>query len=421
MRTSSVPMQIFNNRSDGDALVSRQQLKQEMRQKSTQFARALPNEIRGCMGLNTARSRALNAAKEHVQDFYSAHINDKSNLAMSGMSAAEARQAGLDVAMTGRRASFASIARQADDLVKIVRVADDIAGVKMNRESRQVLAGVLDTLKLGAESMKLSAVENARLGRRALPLSLDSPRFSEFLRTHDHALQEVVDCCRNPRDSEARLQQVLTRFAVDYLSVNNQRPDRTLVQFAEFSGGTQQKSYDCTGPQETATLKLHRSLLMGGMQNWQNRLARFKDQPEAKQRASMILQTVIGGLTDLEEWIVAAGKHPTAGGQARMMGTREEHEYGGNPRLGDTVEDSQYGPSQRQNRLYPVVRLPEIAQQYESKHGMPLVNNRNLQAWIQSKGFGDDMRLMLNPASRLRIAQTDSTATALLNTDTFRR
>jgi hypothetical protein len=425
VRASSVQLPTYQNQADAEALAPRQELKRQMRQKSTQFARALPKESRGFAGLKTDRSRALEAAKEHVQEFYSAHINDKDNLALSGVSAQWARQAGLDPEMTGRRASFASIARQDEDLVTLVRADQSGVGSKMNDESRTVLAGVLDTLKFGAESMKLSAVENAKLGRRALPLSLDNARFATFLRNQESQLQAVVECCRNPHGSEARLQRILTQLANDYLAVNNRKPDSMLVEIAEFNGGTQQKTYDCTGNQEVAGLKIHRNLLTGSLANYQNRLARFRDQPEAKQRASMILQTVIGAMTDLEEWIVAGGRHVVPGSQASqasMLGTRAEHEYGGSPALGDTVEDSRFGPSQRKARLFAVAQLPQIAGQYQNKHGVPLVDDRNLQQWIGSGAkFADDIRIMQNPGSRLRIAQIDSTATALLNTETFRR
>lgn len=420
-----------------DPSAQRNQLRQQMRQHA-QLIDGAPGQPGGRLStlFAGARNRTVGDALEHAREFYDARLDDATNADLMGMHSTQvARNAPEVRAGLTRKASFLTIARQAEDVGKLLQ--QDALGrmPRLDGDARSALEAVLHTVKFNAEDVQLAAAKNAVDGARALPLALDHARFRNFLGNREAVLESVVNACRTPSTAAARLQPLLQQFAEEYLGQNNRLPTGMLLQETLGPGlragqmarpitiqfgngdGTQEKIFESNRNQDMAAIVLNQNVLTGSLDNYKSRLARFTHLEPAKQRAALVMQILVGALVSTEESIVGGLRSivhaPSAAAQQQAVATRSEIDYAGVSAIGGSCDPGLGGISQRAAAMKPISQLRDRVRAYESRHNEPAVRDMSLRNWISGPRFADDVRATLNPATRLRLAQADTTAQLL--------
>ena len=427
-----------------DPGTQRNQLRQQMRQHA-QLIEGAPAQSGGRLSNLFAgnRNRTIGDALEHAREFYDGRFDEATNADLMGMHSTQVARNDPEVrAGLTRKASFLTIARQAEDVGKLLQ--PDALGrmPRLDGDTRSALEAALHTIKFNAEDVQLAAAKNAVDGARALPLALDHARFRTFLGNREAVLESVVNACRTPSTAAARLQPLLQQFSEDYLRQNNRLPtgmrlDETLgpglragemarpitVMFGN-GDGTQDKIFESDRNQDMAAIMLNQNVLTGSLDNYKSRLARFTHLEPAKQRAALVMQILVGALVSTEESIVGGLRSvvhaPTAAAQQQALATRAEVDYAGVLAIGDSCDSGSGGTSQRAAVMKPISQLRDRARAYEARHNEPVVRDTSLRNWISGPRFADDVRATLNPATRLRLAQTDTTAQLLAASRAFR-
>lgn len=211
-----------NSRIDADGMVQPSARLAAAMDQSGAFSAAVAMD-QMYIGRRDARTAARAQALENISDFFHMQMNPKPNsayLAQSGVGQATSQ----DLIALRRQNSFVAIAAQLADVEALAFTPQGEPDAYLDSNTSDVLEQSVMTVQLLAGAVQEAAMERAKVGERALPLTLDTPRMRAFLADNEAALTSVIQACPGGVGNAERLAGPVRTLATEYLRRNGLIP-----------------------------------------------------------------------------------------------------------------------------------------------------------------------------------------------------
>lgn len=307
----------------------------------------------------------------------------------------------------------------------------------------------LEALRRHVDASMAATRDKLRTGQRILPFAMHSQAFDQFMQAHGPTLRRIVDTCRQVGVQRTyALEHYLKTLARNYLGAMNRQPRGvTGTRYCEFLGlryendcialrlidyeiarGT---AYDaenggnfgmmlvdpegCTQPfNNPSEGSLEEQFYSTGFEHCSI--------PE-KQAAVMILKT-FWEVIYLEELVAQLkGKASKNRTEARLaQASKRDFQYSGCVETGDFFDELGIDPANQRKGLIDAVRvLAAAVKAHDARTGTALVDDPDLDTWLQSPQFEKDMDGLAIPELRNWLLGSASVKEALLRTSVFAR
>ena len=354
-----------------------------------------------------------------------------------------ARDLNMHLALA-RRPSFILLKPVLDELGTAAPACPTEMALARTRGERATITAQVAVAYEQAQAVKARAIEEAWVGNRICPLTLEPENFAHFLESNRDLLTNVIANCAAPPRIDL-LEHDLAELASQYLAERGMLPSGMAAEditediadaingdpvSVRIVPGNHKPQHVVFGDEDSGVcfIALPESSIMDVEYDPADMFFSKAGLTEdfaccelQEQAASVFLQHLFFALAQIEQAAVLskATDDQTLPDNIPAMKSLIEHHYEGSELLGDECGDDT-DVTQRSDCLANLSRIRRFANIHDSNNAEPLIANSVLNYWIKGVEFSNDALALSNPQDRMERAQLSVVSDALRATGVFK-